>query len=226
MNSWKMPVACAMAALLTMLMLCGGCEQDDAWSSGFSRSPHAPRFDRTASVEFREVPVSDVKGLLDEQNARLKSLNRAPEDSTKEDGRVFREAMVRWFRLPYAPDSLVIIGTTAFRTEGGVNPRSDYLKALANREGANLAIVSVESAGRVESFRRVYTPVFSTASAQATYSDNRGYRGQGAATAQGWSHTSQVVPYTTEAFDVHALLLRVLTPDEIAARAAGVPPWQ
>lgn len=142
-----LPLAAAMATTIA-----AGCSSS-VWKEAYRPSPLAidageVRYPREHPVMVREAPWDRVQGALKELSEQESASDVHVSEWTADQRLAATERLLTALQLSDPPESVTILGSSAFRTTDNVRPDDGTLARLARQLGADYAIWSSRYAGR------------------------------------------------------------------------------
>ncbi|USN98817.1 MAG: hypothetical protein H6810_11750 [Phycisphaeraceae bacterium] len=138
---------CTSLLLVALLGLLSGCASP--WKSTFQPAT-AEVFSSTDQVVIREVPWKRIDSALKEIDAARVSSDVAPAEMSPEARAAEHADLVRALQLSEAPESVVILGRSVFKSTSNIKLLDGSLSKFARSIGADYAIWSTTYLGKAQ----------------------------------------------------------------------------
>jgi hypothetical protein len=140
-----------------------GCRASP-WAASLRRGPDtAPAVPGDARVLVREVPWDRVEVTLEELEAEAAASDVHPDDWPAEKKAEAKAKLLKGLQVREDPASVLVLGSSQFRTTEGLRADGDEVLKLARRLGADMIVWSSRYVGKTSTVVQEPSTSYSTA---------------------------------------------------------------
>lgn len=165
---------CAVVAMVTFLatLSFGGCTPASLWDQHLVKGPEAPTSPLAEGdpIVVRDVVWERVQTTLDEIRGIAAASDVHPSEWDAAQQREVKGKLLRGLQVSQAPESVLVLGSSQFRTTEPLTNREQSLSRIARDLGANMVVYSTRVLGKSD--RVVREPVSTTTTGTAWLRDS------------------------------------------------------